>query len=205
MNALQLSEPAQAVVMEELAKFKARLKWREDDMRLAAAEAILEGDDEKASSLFPPIRELGALSRDLEQRLIITERLTPSFAPPLPSLSTPSKVAIAMRVTYGLRAFLSGTKIEEYNDASTFASVIHAIGCPAVAELHLTLNFCPLVSRQHQRPPFGGYNSSMHVKQRGEWFIVTHSNTARKAALLKKIAKKLKLDLVVETSWHRMN
>lgn len=197
-----LTDITKTVVNEEMARLKARLKWREDDMRLAVAEAIMNGDDTKVSSLFPTIRELRVLQNDIQLRLDIKHQ--PDSAPNLqfaPPLLSPEPTKVLGRRIFGLRAFLSGVKIEERTDASTFASAIDAIGCQAVADLGLVANYCSLVSRERQKPIFGGYGRQMQVRQRGEWFIVTHSSTSKKAAVLKEIARRLHVELLVETSW----
>ena len=197
-----LTDITKTVVNEEMARLKARLKWREDDIRLAVAEAVMNGEDVKASSLFPAIGELSALQKDIQLRLEFRGNSEPKpefqIAQQPPALE-PTK-APGRRI-YGLRAFLSGVKIEERTDASTFASAIDAIGCQAVADLGLVANYCPLVSRERQKPVFGGYRRQMQVRQRGEWFIVTHSSTSKKASVLKEIARRLHVELLVETSW----
>ncbi len=189
-----------AIVQEELAHLKARLQWREDDIRLAAAEAIMDGDELKASALLPTIRELVVLRNaiGLHFPISIDAKPTPSITP---TLSRPAPTAVIGYKVFGLRTFLTGVKIEGRTDACTFADAIQAIGCQAIADLRLAANHCALVSREHQRPPFGMYRRRMQIRQRGEWYIVTHSSTARKAELLREIARRLKVDLVVETSW----
>lgn len=202
MNMSTLSDPAKAVVSEELIGFKARLKWREDDMRLAVAEAIMDGDDTRVSILLPSILELSALRSGIELRLPIKDQSTPTPVPQFtPSLPSPEPTAVLGRRVFGLRVFLAGAKIEERTDACTFASAIYAMGCHAVADLRLVANYCPLVSRERQRPRFGGYRRQMQISQRGEWFIVTHSSTSKKAEVLNEIARRLHVELIAETSW----
>jgi hypothetical protein len=191
---------ARAIVQEELTRFTARLQWREDDIRLAAVEALMERHDDRVSMLLPTIRELSAFRTAMTLPLPVATDAAeiPSTTHPLPRSAPAAAVGYRM---FGLRARLAGVTIRGRTDACTFADAMQALDCCAVAELNLTANHCPLVSRERQRPPFGRYRHRMQLRRRGEWYIVTHSSTARKADLLREIARRLGRDLVVETAW----
>ncbi len=189
---------AQAILSEELAKLQPSLQWREDDIRLTAAEALMEGRDEEVPGLLRTIQELKAIRVSLRAPTQCPAHALPKLPSTLPP-GTPE--APDQSRHFGLRVLLNGIKIEGSTDACTFADAIQMIGCEKVAALSLVANYCSLVSKERQKPAYGGYQRRMQLRQRDGWYIVTHSSTQRKVETLRAIARRLQVDLIVETEW----
>lgn len=73
MNLDTLSPAVQGILKEELPLLGSRLKSREDDSRLAAAEAILDGNDKHVQDFLKLIQELNAARAALDP-VLRTER-----------------------------------------------------------------------------------------------------------------------------------
>lgn len=185
-----LSSPTQAILREELALIQMRLQVREDDCRIAVAEAVMNGDDAHIiESLLLPLRELTAVRKALDA------------SQPMLHLASPSPVATAALPlsypkSYGLCVTIEGQPIPGGTDASTFAYAIQRIGCERVASLDLTLNHLPLVAREFRRLPHQRY--LMQVEKRDGWYIITHCSTAKKRSFLYTIRSRLGVDLIAK-------
>jgi hypothetical protein len=187
MNLDTFSPSVQVILKEELLLLGLRLKSREDDLRLAAAEAILEGNDMQVQGQLKMIQELHTASAALDPKVLTAPpAVTSRPTAPLP-LALPWK-------RHGLRVSLDGMEIYSGTDARTFAGAINAIGPERVAALGLIVNYCPLVSKEFRRMPHQRY--SMQTERCGDWIVVTHCSTQRKRQLLNEIRRRLQLDLV---------
>jgi hypothetical protein len=171
----------------ELAVLQKRLLTREDDFRLAAAEAILSADDVTAESLLKPIREIVSIRKSLAPDPAQAHERIDAIAN-----VAPKPIALPAR---GFSATIDGQRIQGWNDAGTFANAVERIGCENVATLGLRLNYCPLVSRELHRKAHQHYR--MSVEKRGDWYIVTHCSTQRKRELLITIQRRLGVNLVI--------
>ena len=89
--------------------------------------------------------------------------------------------------------FPKGIVIAEPTARRTFVKSIEHIGVYQVRKLGLTLCKVPLVSNTQDKK----YNSAQICTKDG-LYIMTHSNTAEKAKILKKISDRLHLGLKVE-------
>ena len=186
----------QTLLRDELHILGRRLQVREDDERVAAAEAILSGNDSDAETYFQRIREIANIRETVMSFLVPTkstaiEPISNAISPPV----VPFGVVLS---SHGLGVTIGGTRILGYSDAAVFANAIHELGCEKVMELGLTMNYLPLVSKELHKLVHQRY--SMQTERRGEWFIVTHSNAQRKRELLAQICRRLGLSLKVERS-----
>ena len=194
MNPANLSQPVQLILSEEFFLLQKRLRAREDDYRIAAAEAIMNGDDSKAEALLTPIKELVGVRKAFDAQAPVGQ-IVDKALPVMPAGSqTPWKRS-------GLAVTLFGRRIQGWNDACTFANAIQGIGCEKVAGLGLTMNYLPLVAKELRRLSHQRY--SMQIEKRDDWFIVTHCNTTRKKQLLYQIKRRLGLDLLAEIVYTR--
>ena len=90
--------------------------------------------------------------------------------------------------------FAGGTKIADSKAKVVLAKAIEQIGAEAVSKFGVLVDGEPFVSKNiknYKRP-------SSAVPIRGGWYVATHSSTKAKIALLKKIAAKLDIDMVVK-------
>lgn len=143
MDFSSLSGSTQAILRDELAIMQKRIQVREDDCRIALAEAVLNGDDAHIESLLLPIRELTAVRKSLaaaQPMLLVAPPPPASVAPPTPHPKP-----------YGLCITISGSPVRGWTDVSAFANAIQHIGCEKVAALGLTLNYLPLVAKEFRR------------------------------------------------------
>ena len=188
MDFNSISSPTQAILREELALMQKRIQVREDDCRIALAEAVMNGDDAHIESLLLPIRELTAVRKSLaatQPILLVAPPPPASVAPPTPHPKA-----------YGLCVTISGSPVRGWTDAAAFANAIQQIGCEKVAALGLTLNYLPLVANEFRRLAHQRYR--MQVERRDDWYIVTHCSTAKKRSLLYTISSRLGVDLIAK-------
>ena len=189
------SSSTQAMLCDELAQFVRRLQEREDAVRLAAAEAILSGNDSDAGALLRQIREISSFRRNINTTLAPLMPL--KIEPKQENVSTPVSTTSIVLPEHGLRVVnIGGKQISGHSDAATFANAVQEIGCARVAKLGLFLNYVPLVSKELHKLSHQRYH--MQTESRGGWFIVTHSSTKRKRELLKRICRGLGLSFKIE-------
>ena len=177
---------------EELLRLVQRLQIREDDHRLVLAEDILEGEDSKAEDGLKLVTELKGLRRAIANEATIAQSIQLA-SDALKGIRDDSGAQWRRR---GLGVTLNGQRIQGWNDCSTFADAIQAIGCERVASLQLSINYLPLVGRDVRRLSHQHYR--MQMRKRGDWVIVTHSSTSRKCELLHRIRNRLGLRLTAE-------
>jgi negative regulator of replication initiation len=83
-----------------------------------------------------------------------------------------------------------GKKIDHNTAAATFAEVIEKLGTEQVKSLEHKVNKIPLISTSK--------HSKYKQRKSGQYYIITHSGTKAKKALLEKIASDLDIQLKVE-------
>ena len=83
-----------------------------------------------------------------------------------------------------------GERIDHNVAAATFAEVIEKLGTEQVKSLEHKVNKIPLISTSK--------HSKYKQRKSGQYYIITHSGTKAKKALLKKIASDLNIQLKVE-------
>lgn len=189
MSAISMSPEVGQIIELEMAALHSRLACREDDMRILAAEALLDKCDMVAGGLVRQIAELKTIREQLAAQLARAE--LPSFH----DLAHETH-AIGSSVVPGLRVTLFDRILQRQRDAYTFADAIEMMNCEKVSALNLQLNYHPLVSRGFQRLPFQRY--SVQREHRGGWVIISHCSTYRKKELLEQIARMLKVPIRVE-------
>lgn len=89
--------------------------------------------------------------------------------------------------------FPDGVVLQDKNATTTLLMAIEKIGPERVAGLGISVDKANLVSKT---PSTALGNGEWH--QVNDWYVNTHSNTRGKAAQLKKISKRLQLNLKIE-------
>lgn len=90
-------------------------------------------------------------------------------------------------------SFPDGVVLQDKNATTTLLMAIEKIGPERVAGLGISVDKANLVSKT---PSTALGNGEWH--QVNDWYVNTHSNTRGKAAQLKKISKRLQLNLKIE-------
>lgn len=89
--------------------------------------------------------------------------------------------------------FPDGVVFQDMNATTTLLMAIEKIGPAKVADLGISVDKANFVSKN---PSKGSSNASWH--QVKDWYVNTHSNTSGKASQLRKISKRLNLNLKIE-------
>lgn len=105
----------------------------------------------------------------------------PSYS--IPSHSKGAQTRLSVRMS-------SGQVISRATAAQTFVDVLQAFGLENVEKLQLTLNRELLVSKTPSR--------AYQQTRAGSYFVMTHSNTAKKQQLLEDIALRLRQSITVD-------
>jgi hypothetical protein len=109
-----------------------------------------------------------------------TLKPTPAF-PNKKSKALPERLVVTMP---------DGERIDHNVGAATFAEVIEKLGTEQVKSLEHKVNKIPLISTSK--------HSKYKQRKSGQYYIITHSGTKAKKALLEKIASDLDIQLKVE-------
>lgn len=183
-----------SILKEERFEAMRRLVCREDDQWVAAAEASLNKKPTKTMACIQQAQILQQAREALARENTLSMSISNAFQVETnKAFELPAPLAYD---PYRMRVCVDDRVIQGYNDASTFAEVIVAMGCEKVAALGLRLNSHPLVAREFQRHSHQRY--FMQKIRCGEWIVITHCNTAKKKALLRQIGTRLRIDMIIQ-------
>lgn len=167
-----------------------------DDLKIAGAEANLDGDFSQVSVINDACRKLQELEVDIKSIFSSFESKykTRSNIKPI----SPKNINNRTRKTGGyLRVRLVGRIIQEKTVADTFLETLKILGLERVAELNRVVSAAPLLAKT----PVNGYQQQ---KRCGDWYVTTHVNKQDAARILEGISKELNVPIqieVVEHSW----
>ncbi|MFG6560164.1 hypothetical protein [Sulfitobacter sp. 1A15299] len=171
------------------------LDAEEDNLNSAGSESFHNSDYEMAQSYVEKGKALHIFRQRVQD---LAEEWKQKFAEDFPNEVVPDELQKARKIimagtksqkTSLMVRFPNGKTFAELKASETFALVIREIGFDPVADLGLTVNREPLISRL----PSEKYND---VAIDG-YFVKTHSSTQAKKRLLEHISRSLDCDLSV--------
>lgn len=161
-----------------------------DDLKMACAEASLEGNFSSVFELFQSSMQLQDFAKDTSS-LMERWQVGVTHKTELPKKQlTHSKNRDHVGARKKLRVTLAGKVFQESKATDTFVNVLECIGLERVAKLNKRLSGIPLVSKTAKTD----YQSQRKV---GGWYITTHSSVNDMKKLLDEIGKELDLLMTV--------
>jgi len=167
------------------------LKYFGDDLKIACAEASLEGD-------FAKIAIISESAKQVQEFINDVEALSGRWSKGLKTPSAPKKAFVKSDKSYSkkkprskIQVIINGQQIQRNTAADTFVDVLKTIGFERVANLNKKLSGIPLICKN---PPTG-YQTT---KQSDPWFISTHSSTRNMKQLLEEIGRDIKEPIQVK-------
>ena len=161
------------------------LNYVGDDLKIACAEASLEGD-------FAKIAIISESAKKVQEFINDVEALSSRWSKGLKTPSAPKKSLIKSKKYYSkkkprskMQVTINGEKIQLNTAADTFVEVLKVVGFERVANLNKKLSGIPLICKN----PATGYQTTKHS---GPWFISTHSSTSNMKRLLEEIGRDIK-------------
>jgi len=163
-----------------------------DDIKLACAEASLEGNFTEVGKLADTSRQIQVFindANDLSNRWSKGMLLRPTTPKkqglPHKKTSTGKKSSSKLSVT------IAGKQIQHDTAANTFVAALEEMGLERIEGLGKKLSGVPLISKT---PPTDYQN----YKQCGPWFITTHSSTKDKKLLLEGLGAQLRMPVQIQ-------
>jgi len=159
-----------------------------DDLKIACAEASLDGDFSLVAKLSNEslntqvfIKDVTNISNHWRRK---SQRAGNTNNRAGKKIYTQKKPPTKLCVTIG------GKQIQEKTAAETFALVIETMGLERVAKLDKKLSGISLLSKF----PSTEYHTQ---KKSGDWYITTHSSTKNMKIILEEIGKSLRIPVVI--------
>ncbi|MGZ3767905.1 MAG: hypothetical protein ACXVA2_24790 [Mucilaginibacter sp.] len=165
------------------------IHYATDDLKIAGAEANLNGDFSLVTELNSTCQKMQALEVDVKSLLSSFESKPKSRVTVKPILSN---AANRTRKPSGhLRVRVAGKVIDERTAADTFVEVLKIFGFDRVAKLNKVMSGIPLFAKS----PTTGYQTQKRI---GNWYVTTHSNSQNKKEMLEAISKELRMPVQIE-------
>ena len=161
-----------------------------DDLKMAGAEACLNGDFSQVTALNDSCRKLQALESNV--KAAVNDFDAKYTALTVEKTGFHKKDKHRTRKQGGrLRVTVAGKVIEQQTIAETFFEALKIFGLERVAKLNKTVTSIPLIAKTP---------TSDYQKQRrcDGWFITTHVNKVSATTVLEEIAKALNMPVKVE-------
>lgn len=169
----------------------AELNHATDDLKIAGAEANLNGDFSQVAVINDNCRRLQGLGDDIKAVLNRFESNQPIR---LVEKTKTQKNKNRIRQSGGrLRVILTHKTIEQSTIAETFFETLKMFGLDRVAKLNKVVSSLPLVAKT---PNINGYQTQ---KRYGDWYVTTHVNKHNATNLLEEIGRQLNIPVKVET------
>jgi hypothetical protein len=170
----------------------AELNHATDDLKIAGAEANLNGDFSQVAVINDNCRRLQGLGGDIKA---VLNRFESNQAIRLvETTKTHKKDKNRTRQSGGrLRVILTNKAIEQSTIAETFFETLKMIGLERVAKLNKVVSSIPLVAKT---PVINGYQAQ---RRYGDWYVTTHVNKHNATNLLEEIGRQLNIPVRVET------
>lgn len=162
-----------------------------DDLKMAGAEACLNGDFSRVSALNDSCRKLQALESNIKAAVNNFDAKYSVQA--VEKTGFHKKDKHRTRKQGGrLRVIVAGSKvIEQRTIAETFVETLKVFGLERVAKLNKIVTSIPLMART----PTNDYQTQRRCDG---WYITTHVNRHTAPAILEEIAKELNMPVKVE-------
>jgi hypothetical protein len=161
-----------------------------DDLKIATAEASLEGDFALVTASMESCRQLQALDiglkayiKQFEGKQLISQPVEKTYRKRAKRYTRKSGAK--------LRVKIADKVIEHSTISDTFVETLKTFGLERVAKLNKTLSAIPLIDRM----PTQGYQTQ---KLCNGWYITTHFNKPAAIRLLEEIGKELRMPLKIE-------
>jgi enamine deaminase RidA (YjgF/YER057c/UK114 family) len=180
-----------APVSNKFAELIHALNYAADDIKIACAEASLEGNFADVAKLSHIAKQLEAFIKDANE---LSNRWNKGILQPsaFKKQVLPNKKNIyGKKPRSKLSVAIADKQIQHDTAVNSFVAALETMGFERVASLGKKLSGVPLISKT---PPTG-YQSH---KQHGPWFITTHSSTQNMKQLLEELGKQLKILIQVK-------
>ncbi|MEQ1638320.1 MAG: hypothetical protein ABL903_16695 [Methylococcales bacterium] len=177
-------------VSTQFTELFAVLKYATDDLKIAGAEACLNGDFSQVTALNDSCRKLQAFEAEIKST--VTNFASKYTARSVEKVNFRPKDHHRTRKAGGrLRVTMADKVIEEATIADTFVKALRAFGLERVAKLNKVVSSIPLMARTSVT----GYQAQ---KRCDGWFITTHVNKVTATNVLEEIGKALGVAVKVE-------
>lgn len=166
------------------------LKYATDDLKIAGAEANLNGDFLQVVSINDHCRKLLGLEDEIR---LVLKRFENTQKKPAIVIAKPQRTTLnRVRNSNGyLQVTLGGALIKEKTASETFVETLNSLGLERIAKLNKRVSGIPLLNRAR-------VNGYQHQKQSGDWYVTTHFSNQTAKGILEDIAKELRVPLKVE-------
>jgi hypothetical protein len=161
-----------------------------DDLKIAGAEANLNGDFSQVAVINDTCRQLQALEADIKS--ILNKFESKPKTQLIVKQASSKKMENRTRKAGGhLRVRIANEIIEKKTIADTFVETLKVFGLERVAKLNKLILGAPLLSKS----PINGYQTQRHV---GSWHVITHVNKQIASKVLDEIGKELNIPIRIE-------
>jgi hypothetical protein len=163
-----------------------------DDIKIACAEASLEGDFKLVAKLS---NDSLKIQGTLKEVISLSNSWSKGLARPTHDKNNQGneikKTYFSKKPPTRLCVTIAGKQILEKKAADTFVSAIEHMGIERVSKLSKNLSGIPLLSKVQST----GYHTQ---KQSGSWYITTHSSTKNMKIILEEIGRSLRIPIQVK-------
>ena len=162
-----------------------------DDLKLAGAEANLNGDFSQVTHVNELCLKLQALDADIKS---IVKNFDKKYNV-RSSRNAPSRKKNRNRTrkpSSRLRVIVADKVIEELTIKETFVKTLQVFGLNRVAKLNKIMSNAPLIARKPV------VNSYQNQKKCDGWYVTTHVNKQTASAMLKEIGQELNIPVKFE-------
>lgn len=170
------------------------IHYATDDLKIAGAEANLNGDFSQVAAINEHCRKLQDLETSMKS--ILGNFDAGSKKHSIARAKT-HKVSISRKPGGHLQVILAGQTIKEKTAAETFVATLKILGFERVAKLNKIVSGIPLFSKVPKIK--SGYQTQIRADG---WYITTHMNNKNKKKLLEDIGRVLhahiKVDIVAQ-------
>jgi hypothetical protein len=161
-----------------------------DDLKMAGAEACLNGDFSQVAALNDSCRKLQALESNI--KATVNNFDAKYIAQTVEMTGFHKKDKHRTRKQGGrLRVTVAGKVIEQHTIAETFFEALKVFGLERVAKLNKIVTSIPLIART----PTNDYQKQRRCDG---WFITTHVNKVSATTVLEEIAEALNMPVKIE-------
>jgi hypothetical protein len=161
-----------------------------DDLKMAGAEACLNGDFSQVAALNDSCRKLQALESNI--KATVNNFDAKYIAQTVEMTGFHKKDKHRTRKQGGrLRVIVAGKVIEQRTIAETFVETLKIFGLERVAKLNKIVTSIPLIART----PTSDYQTQRRCDG---WYVTTHVNRHTAPAILEEISKELNMPVKVE-------
>ncbi len=178
------------IVTTKFTELFAALHSATDDLKMAGADACLDGDFSQVAALNDSCRKLQAFEAEIKTTVNkfasnYNVRTTEKVSFHKKDRNRTRKLGCLLKVT------VAGKVIEEATIKETFVKTLRTFGLERVAKLNKVVTSVPLLART----PVNGYQNQRCCDG---WYITTHVNMQTAKTVLEEIGKQLNMPVKVE-------